>query len=148
MRSRRGQDFELWLRVARRGERIAYQTHVLAERRVHASGLSGDPITGLQRAIDVLDRFGRAHELPSAARTALRIRMMALIDRLEVEQGKRRFLEGNFVVAQYHFQAARAHAWKVRAAAIALRIAPRLVRTVYLRVRPSWRVAAASAPIS
>jgi len=146
---RRGQDFELWLRVALAGERIAYHTQVLAERRVHASGLSGDPITELQRAINVLDRFGGAHDLPAAARTALRIRMMALIDRLEIERGKRRFLEGNFVAAQYHFQAARAHTWKVRAAAIALRIAPRLVRTVYVRLRPSWRVAAtASAPIS
>ena len=117
---RRGQDFELWLRVALAGERIAYHTQVLAERRVHASGLSGDPITELQRAINVLDRFGGAHDLPAAARTALRIRMMALIDRLEIERGKRRFLEGNFVAAQYHFQAARAHTWKVRAAAIAL----------------------------
>jgi glycosyltransferase involved in cell wall biosynthesis len=142
---RRGQDFDLWLRIALGGARIAYHTDVLAERRVHACGLSGDSISELQRAINVLDRFGRAHDLPQATRTALRIRTMALIDRLEVEQGKQRFVEGNFAAAQYHFGAARAHTWKVRAAAVALRVAPRLMRRVYLRLRPSWRIAAAAA---
>jgi glycosyltransferase involved in cell wall biosynthesis len=143
---RRGQDFELWLRLAHAGARIEYQTHVLAERRVHAAGLSGDAIAEIQRAINVLAQFGRSRELPPAARTALRIRTMTLVDRLEIERGKQRFLEGNFAAAQYHFEAARARTWKIRAAAVAMRIAPRLVRAVYVRVRPSaWRVPPATA---
>src|SRR5262249_33492004 len=116
---RRGQDFELWLRLALRGARIEYQTRVLAERRVHAAGLSGDAVTEIQRATNVLDRFARAHALPPEARTALRVRMMALVDRLEIEQGKQRFLEGNFAAAHYHLQAAREQTWKIRAAAVA-----------------------------
>ena len=144
---RRGQDFELWLRLALAGVRMEYQTHVLAERRVHAAGLSGDAVTEIQRAINVLDRFGRSHELPPQARTAVRIRMMALVDRLEIEQGKLRFLEGNFAAAQYHFQAAREQTWKIRAAALALRVAPRLMRALYIRVRLSTpRAPTATAP--
>jgi glycosyltransferase involved in cell wall biosynthesis len=143
---RRGQDFELWLRLALAGARIDYRTEVLAERRVRAAGLSGDAIAEIQRAINVLDQFGRSRELPSVARTALRIRMMTLVDRLEIEQGKQRFLEGNFAAAQYHFQAARARTWKIRAASVAMRIAPRLLRAVYVRVRSSsWRVPPATA---
>jgi glycosyltransferase involved in cell wall biosynthesis len=143
---RRGQDFELWLRLALAGARLDYHTDVLAEHRVRAAGLSGDAIAEIQRAINVLDQFGRARELPPAARTALRIRMMTLVDRLEIEQGKQRFLEGNFAAAQYHFQAARGQTWKIRAAAVAMRIAPRLMRALYLRVRPStWRVPPATA---
>src|SRR5262249_40077079 len=44
---RRGQDFDLWLRMALRGAAIAYQRAVLAERRVRASVLSGDAISEL-----------------------------------------------------------------------------------------------------
>src|SRR5262249_42519605 len=88
---RRGQDFELWLRLALAGARIDYQTQVLAERRVRATGLSGGAIAEIQRDINVLDQFGRSRELPSVVRTALRIRIMTLVDRLEIEQGKQRF---------------------------------------------------------
>ena len=58
------------------------------------------------RALNVLDRFGRAHTLEGVARTALRIRMMALVDRLEIEQAKQRIVEGNFAAARYHLNAA------------------------------------------
>jgi len=145
---RRGQDFELWLRLALRGERIAYQRHVLAERRVRSGGLSGTAIAEIERAIGVLDRFGHAHDLPARERTALRIRMMQLVDRLEVEQGKQRLLEGNFAAAQFHLEAARERTLKVRLASLALQIAPRLTRALYLRMRASaWprRTAAAQA---
>jgi len=137
---RRGQDFELWLRLALRGERIGYQMHVLAERRVRATGLSGSAIAEIERAINVLDRFGRAHDLPAAARTALRIRIMSLVDRLEVEHGKQRLLEGNFAAAQYHLGSARERTLKLTLATLALQVAPRLTRMLYLRMRPSaWR---------
>src|SRR5262249_4654308 len=41
---RRGQDFDLWLRLAFRGATLRYQRIVLGERRVRAEGLSGDSI--------------------------------------------------------------------------------------------------------
>ena len=145
---RRGQDFELWLRLALAGAVIGYQTHLLAERRVYASLLSSDPVSEIQRTINVLDRFGRAYDLPHAARTALRIRIMSLVDRLEIEQGKQRVVEGNFAAAQYHFQAARTQTWKLRAVALGLRVSPRLLRAVYMRLRPAWRLGAAPARVT
>src|SRR5205085_10879678 len=48
---RRGQDFDLWLRLAHAGFRIEYQRKVLLERRVRTTGLSGDPIAELERAL-------------------------------------------------------------------------------------------------
>jgi glycosyltransferase involved in cell wall biosynthesis len=133
---RRGQDFELWLRLAWRGAAMTYQREVLAERRVRAEGLSGDAVSTVQRALTVLDRFGRDRALEGPARTALRIRMMALVDRLEIEQGKQRFLEGNFAAAQFHLSAARQRPLKVRLALLGLRLSPRLLRGAYLRFRP------------
>jgi glycosyltransferase involved in cell wall biosynthesis len=134
---RRGQDFELWLRLAWRGEVIAYHRDVLAERRVRVEGLSGDAVKTVERALNVLDRFGRERTLDLPARTALRIRMMALVDRLEIEQGKQRFLEGIFAAAQFHLSAARAPGLKVRLALLGLRLSPRLLRGAYLRFRPA-----------
>jgi hypothetical protein len=134
---RRGQDFELWLRLAWTGARLAYQRVVLAERRVRADGLSGDTISEIERALNVLDRFGRARVLERDVRTALRIRMMALVDQLEIEQGKRRIIEGNFAAAQYHLSAARERPFKLRMVLLALKVAPRAVRAAYLRLRPA-----------
>ena len=135
---RRGQDFELWLRLALRGVAMQYQREVLAERRVRSDGLSGDAVTEIERALNVLDRFGRANPLEGAARTALRIRMMALVDRLEIEQAKQRIVEGNFAAARYHLSATRERPWKLRLALRALQIAPRLMRGAYLKLRPSF----------
>jgi glycosyltransferase involved in cell wall biosynthesis len=133
---RRGQDFELWLRLASRGASMRYQDLILAERRVRADGLSGDSIAELQRALNVLEHFGRAHDLAASARTALRARMTTLLDRLQIEQSKRRILEGNFAAARDHLSATRARPLKVRAVLLALRIAPRALRAAYLRLRP------------
>lgn len=144
---RRGQDFELWLRLALNGACVEYQRCVLAERRVRADGLSGDAITELQRAIAVLERFGRGRQLDHQARTSLRIRLMALVDQLEVEQGKLRILEGNFAAAEYHFRAPRRQTWKLKVVRLGLKAAPQLLRAAYLRrmtsVRSRYRYPAA-----
>jgi glycosyltransferase involved in cell wall biosynthesis len=132
---RRGQDFELWMRLALRGATLEYQRIVLAERRVRSGGLSGDSISEIQRALNVLDRFGRMNALPPRAQATLRARTRALIDRLEIEQGKRRILEGDFEAARYHLSATRDRPLKVRAVLLALRIAPRALRAAYLKLR-------------
>jgi GT2 family glycosyltransferase len=134
---RRGQDFELWLRLAQRGAKMHVQRDVLAERCVHADGLSGDAITELRRAIRVLDRFGRQQPLDRESRTALRIQLMVLVDRLEIEQAKRRLLEGNFAAARAHLCAVRQQRVKLRIARLALRVAPGILRAACLKWRPS-----------
>ena len=108
---------------------------VLAERRARASGLSGDAVAEIGRALNVLDRFGRAHALEGVARTALRIRMMALVDRLEIEQAKQRLVEGNYAAARYHLSASRERGLKRRLALMALQVAPRMIRSAYLWLR-------------
>ena len=131
----RGQDFDLWLRMAAAGHRIGYQRIVVGTRRVRRGGLSGDTISELERAINVLHRFGRRHELPGKARTALRIRTLVLMNRLEIEQAKQRLIEGNFVAARYHISVSRPKTLRLRAALIALRLAPQLLRRIYLTLR-------------
>jgi hypothetical protein len=62
---------------------------------------------------------------------------MALVDLLEIERARQRFVEGHFAAARYHLSAARDRPWKARLALVALKIAPRLIRSVYLWLRPS-----------
>jgi glycosyltransferase involved in cell wall biosynthesis len=131
-----GHDFDLWLRLALSGVEIRYQRALLAERRIRVSGLSGGAVDEIQRALNVLDRFWRAHALDREACTAIRVRVMALVDRLEIEQAKQRIAEGNFQAARYHLNAAHQRSWKLRAARMALSVAPRLLRAIYLRLRP------------
>lgn len=87
----------------------------------------------------MLDRFDRAHALDRDARTALRTRMMALVDRQEVEQAKQRLVEGNFAAARYDLTVPRERRWKVRLALLALQVSPRLMRAADLRMRPLVR---------
>jgi cellulose synthase/poly-beta-1,6-N-acetylglucosamine synthase-like glycosyltransferase len=134
---RTGYDLELWLRLAWKGAHMTYQREVLAERRVRIASDPGAAVRTVERELNVLDRFGRDRALDAAARTALRVRMMTLVDRLEIEQGRQRFLEGNFAAAQYHLSASRERPLSVRLALLGLRLSPRLLRGAYLRFRPA-----------
>jgi glycosyltransferase involved in cell wall biosynthesis len=140
-----GEDLELMLRLALRGVRMAYQNDVLADRRTSAGGLFGSRIEEFERVLNVLECFGRAHVLPVAARTALRVRAMAFVDRLEIERAKLRLVEGKFGAAQYHLSASRRRGVGVRAARVALRLAPRLARRIYIAcASPVWTPYAAA----
>jgi glycosyltransferase involved in cell wall biosynthesis len=130
---RRGQDFELWLRLAFAGARIEYQRDVMAERRVRTTGLSGDSVTELRRAIAVLERFRHGRYLDLKTDTALQVRLMTLGDQLQLEQGKQRILDGNFAAAEHHLRVLRRQTLKLRAVRLALKVAPDLVRTAYSR---------------
>jgi GT2 family glycosyltransferase len=132
---RRGQDFDLWLRLAHSGVRLAYQPLVLAERRVRATGLSGDSVTKIRRALHVLERFAAATNLPHAVRACLQSRVATLSDRLAVEQAKLDVVQGNFAAARQHLRKPAARPLKVRIALLGLRVAPRLFRLVYVRAR-------------
>jgi glycosyltransferase involved in cell wall biosynthesis len=131
---RRGQDYDLWLRLAAAGVPMRYQRLVLTERRVRTTGLSGDPTAEFQRAIHILDHFGRTQ--PAAIRTLVRARMNALMDQLEIEHAKQRLRDANFAAARFHLSATKHRSLKWRLALLALRVAPRLLRRAYLAAQP------------
>ncbi len=131
----RGHDADLWFRLALAGARLCYQPLVLAERRVRAHGLSGDRISELTRALDVLDRFGRRYELPLVERTAIRVRIMQLRTQLDIEEAKLRLIDGDFRAARDRLTPHQPSSLKIRAVVVALRIAPRLFRRLYVAAR-------------
>jgi glycosyltransferase involved in cell wall biosynthesis len=133
---RRGQDFDLWLRLALRGAGMAYQPMVLAERRVHADGLSGDRCGELERALTVLTRFGSRADLTEPVRAVVRARTSELRNALEIQRARQQLLDGRFEAARRHLEAATALPVKQCAALLALRVAPRAFRRIYCALHP------------
>jgi glycosyltransferase involved in cell wall biosynthesis len=140
---RRGHDADLWFRLALAGAPLHYNPAVLAERRVRADGLSGNRIDELMRAIDVLERFGRRYDIPTVERTAVRVRIMRLRTELDIEEAKQRLIDGDFGGARERLAPHHTLSLKLRAAAIALRIAPRSFRRMYVLLRRGARAVAA-----
>jgi hypothetical protein len=126
-------DLDLHLRMARHG-------HVLAIRNAPlgmpppSKVVVDKSVADIEAAVSVLERFSTRHALPPDIRTALRIRIMRLIDRLELEQARCRILEGHFDAAYFHLDAARNPSLSVRLAKMLLRVMPRLVRAMYRHV--------------
>ena len=131
---RRGQDFDLWLRLARRGARMAYHQKPLVHRRLHALNLSADPVAEHQRAIDVLTHR-QWHDLPAPDRSLVDRRLAYHRGALALVHAKRAIVERRFDAARQHLgEAARMHPrWKLKAACLALRVAPQTLRRVWLR---------------
>ncbi len=132
---RNAQDFDLWLRLARHGARLAYQRKVLLSYRSRPNSLSGDAINSHQRELRVFDKIEQSYEFSPAER----VEVGAVIKRrralLEYELGKLYLVPGDFARARQSFTNANnlKRSWKARLALSLTRIAPGLLRGLYLR---------------
>jgi glycosyltransferase involved in cell wall biosynthesis len=134
---RRGQDFDLWLRLVEKGARVRYQQRVLALRRLHGDNLSGTRLNELERALHVFGKAMRTLALSAREREAAERRVRELEADVAREHGKEQLAVGDFTGARRSLeQAARVvPSWKLRAARLGLLLAPRLMRSVYLSRR-------------
>ena len=135
VRLRRGQDFELWLKLARRGCRFVYQDEVLAHRRVVESSLSGSIMSQLQRTLTVLDAISAKGNLTPSEEAALQVNLRRTHHELAVENGKEKLLGRDFRAALDCFQEARKfrHSWKLVLVCLGLKTAPELLWRIYHR---------------
>jgi glycosyltransferase involved in cell wall biosynthesis len=136
---RRGQDFDLWLRMARQGARIYSRTPVLVERRLHDNNLSGDSIAEMERPLRVFAKTLATMALSAEEKAIAEHRVRVLRAALAREQGKELLKVGDFPAARRAFDEARRglQAWKLHAMALGLRVAPHLMRRLYLSKLPS-----------
>ena len=131
---RRGQDFDLWLRMAAAGARLACDRRVLTLRRMHAANLSGTGSEAIDRPIAVLEKALGAIALTPRERAAATGRLADLRAQRAREQGKELLARGDMRAARRALaEASRGlRTWKLQAAVLAMHIAPQLVRRVYL----------------
>ncbi len=131
---RNAQDFDLWLRLARHGARLAYQRRVLLEYRTRQGSLTGDAINSHLREFRVFDRIEQSYPLSPAERVEVSSVIRKRRALLEYELGKLYLLPGEFDRARESFSRANnlERNWKPRVALWLTRLAPRLLQTVYL----------------
>src|SRR5207244_11559467 len=100
---RNGQDFDLWLRLARHGARLAYQRKVLLSYRSRANSLSGDAINSHQRELRVFDKIEQSYEFTPAERVEVAAVIRSRRALLEYELGKLSLAPGEFARASESF---------------------------------------------
>jgi hypothetical protein len=126
---RNAQDFELWVRLARRGARLAYQRKVLLRYRYHEGSLSGDVLNRARREWRVTRQIADTYELTAEERAVVEAMLERQQATLELETGRLHLLEEKFEEARASFERANRvlPGWKLRAALLLLRVAPRLL---------------------
>src|SRR6266550_662463 len=132
---RNAQDLDLWLRLARHGARLAYQRKVLLSYRSRVNSLSGDAINSHQRELRVFDKIEQSYEFTPAERLEVTAVIRSRRALLEYELGKLFLIPRDFARARESFARANnlQRSWKSRLALWLTRVAPGLLRTVYLR---------------
>jgi glycosyltransferase involved in cell wall biosynthesis len=123
---RAAEDYDMWLRLAKAGHKIAHHDRVLCRYRLRLGSLSGDRLGLLKSIIDVLERLLRREDLTSDER---RLAEMALRDweaELSLALGKIALYAGNRKDALFHLGRANAviKNRRIGAALFLLRIAP------------------------
>ncbi|MBX6365071.1 MAG: glycosyltransferase family 2 protein [Gemmatimonadetes bacterium] len=133
------EDWDLWLRLAHRGGRIAYQRRVLACHRAHPQSLTAQSGALLRGPIRVADKAISALSLMPHQRALLEKRAQWYAAHLALMDSKRHLVDGRFREAQRLLREANItlKSKKLRTAAFLLRLTPSLLRRLYL-LRNRW----------
>lgn len=132
---RNAQDFDLWLRLARHGARLAYHRQVLLRYRGRLNSLTGDAVNSLDRELRVLGKIEHSYNLtPSESREMAPV-IHARQAILQFELGKLFLARGSVELARDAFSTANncRRTMKTQAALWLSRLAPGPMQTLCLR---------------
>lgn len=123
---RNSQDFDLWLRLARQGRRLAFQRKVLLHYRFHEDSLSGDEVNRTMRQLRVLDKIEASSDFEPAERAVILQTIGRRRASLEYELGKLYLDRREFSSARESFAKANAlqRSLKTQIALLLSRLAP------------------------
>ena len=129
------QDFDLWLRLARQGARLAYHRKVLLRYRCRLNSLTGDATNSVTRELRVLHKIQQSYGLTPAECAEVSPIIQDRKAILQLELGKLLLARGDVSGARAAFvEASRSRrSWKTLAALWFSRLAPGLFQALYLR---------------
>jgi len=136
-RFRRSEDFHLWLRMAFRGAHFAYTASQLVRHRRRQGSLAHNTTAMMLAFGDVLRDIDRSLPLTARQRRLVRQKIAARESDIALFEGKRLFLAQRYDAARsaIWFAAALQPDWlqrlRLRTIALAMRLAPSLVHTLY-----------------
>jgi glycosyltransferase involved in cell wall biosynthesis len=145
--SSRCEDVDLWLRIAQRGGRIAWQPRRLARYRIRHDSLSADAVRMVETYLQVLAKTKRIATLTPSDHEVLDRQITFENATLDLLKGKEALLTGDVHAATFYLRRAnsRFHRLRVSLALLLLRLAPRLFVRFYRHWRPA-RLAKEDAP--
>ena len=128
-----GEDFDLWVRMVKRGARMGFQPRVLLNRRLHAESLSFDSLTHSEKALLVVEKFAARPDLTTAELAAVGWRIRSLHAEAGLERAKRAVAKGDFEMATQALKAANEfhRSWKLALVRLLLRLWPRMIARVH-----------------
>jgi hypothetical protein len=130
------EDFDLWLRIAKAGGRIAYHRQVLVGSRRRPGSVSANAEQMAEASLRALDKAEQQLDLtPEERRAAADHRIRVFADRA-FHRGREAFMASDFPAAIEHLHEANRffESWKIGAVLVCLRAGPKLLRRVY-----DWR---------
>jgi glycosyltransferase involved in cell wall biosynthesis len=132
---RNAQDFDLWLRLARHGARLAYHRQVLLRYRGRLNSLTGDATNSLNRELRVLDKIERSYNLTPAESRSVAPVIRGRQAILQFELGKLFLARGDVELARGAFSTANncRRTWKTQAVLWLSHLAPGAMKTLCLR---------------
>jgi glycosyltransferase involved in cell wall biosynthesis len=130
-----GEDFDLWLRLAYRGARIDYLRKIHSQRRIHHGSLTANPIHSFEGQVKVLRKLMRELTLSRVLKDTMKLEIERCYASIALEKGKRSLLARQYARAREEFQRADAfyRSRKLQLVLFLLRIAPHLLRHLYMR---------------
>jgi glycosyltransferase involved in cell wall biosynthesis len=100
------EDYELFLRMAYRGVKIAYQSSVFALRRVHSKAFSSDDMRMLEALERVFSKLHNSLSLSTETRSLLLNRLASIRAYLYLQKGKQHLLSDNIDQARNYLVSA------------------------------------------
>ena len=137
------EDFDLWLRVVKKGGKIAYHRHVLARYRRRPGSLTADPISLSEHVLMVLRKVKQTMDLTPQERDTVDVQYQHFHALLRLQEGKRAFFSGDTAAAIDRLTEANRffRNKKTSFTLMMLRVAPRLLLRAYdLRDRFYFRM--------
>jgi glycosyltransferase involved in cell wall biosynthesis len=103
---RRGQDFEMWFRLAKRGAKLGFQRRVLLKYRVRAGSLTGNHVQQAERNVTTLEGIKAKFDFTESEKKVWERQIKIASAMLNVEKGKAQIMNGDFAAARQSFAAA------------------------------------------
>jgi len=133
------EDYDMWVRIADRGGRMAYQHKVLALRRIHPEAITADPSYVIDSQVAVFRKLGGSLPLIPVHQAIVQKQIARCMAEIQLHRSKVDLMAGNYTEAATAVRFANTYfqSRKLRSIEWIIRVMPRTVRLFY-RTRNKW----------
>lgn len=133
------EDYDMWVRIADRGGRMAYQHKVLALRRIHSEAITADPSYVIDSQVAVFRKLGTSLPLIPGHQAIVEKQIARCMAEIQLHRSKADLMAGKYTEAATGVRFANTYfqSRKLRGIEWIIRVMPRTVRLFY-RTRNKW----------